>query len=424
MSDQVWKTAIEDFLHYISNRTSAGLAPKSVERHDTTLRQLRLWAEEQAVPLAAYNGRDWRTYASLRQKRVSPRTVYEDFQSARRFFAYCRTRGLVAEDPLRDYVGKRPPRKSPGFVPTGAILQSLLAAVYSKHDPAVNPHARFINDTLNLRFAERDRAIILSLIATGARVHEILALKYANLDRDRCQMLLVKTKGNKERIVPFTESLLEHMEPWLLFRDKLEKDAAIERKRAAEAASNPLAPAVRAVLNLLTGSDAGMTVDRIVAKLEVAGEPSGPIVVKRRLVRLADLGLATCSGRNGAEKWTACPGVHAPAEPIADTLFITRYGDPIQVEAFSKQFARYVRYAEVPKFTCHKLRHFTLSMLTHEDMPAAQHIAGHEEISTTEIYSHTYLHDMRRAMEKADPLGQIFVNRRTANTRKRRNNIF
>lgn len=370
MSDILWQEAIDDFLNHVG----ANLAPRSVEFLGAHLRQLRIYAECRELTLQQYNGRHWRSFVADRVKSVSPRTVYGDFQCARRFFRFCRRVRHIPADPLKDYVGKCPRRKDPGFIPEPPDLKIVMDAVHAKHDPAANPRARFIRSDLNEGFAARDHAIICMLIATGARIHEILALKYANLDRERRTVLLIKTKGNKERTVPFEPDLLEHIEPWLKKRDRLEREARGEEERA------------------------------VAARREMER-------------RLAEKSLTPEQKRSAEE---AC----RPRFVIDDTLFLTRYGDHMRPDAFSKQFAEYVEFSGVKRFTLHKLRHFTISMLGHIDLPAASNIAGHESISTTEIYTHTKMAHMRTLIDKAQPLGAVFVNKRTEARRNNRPTVF
>lgn len=60
-----------------------------------------------------------------------------------------------------------------------------------------------------------DVVLIKTLIHTGLRVSELVAIRLAEVDLDRCQIRIIDGKGGKDRIVPFPaafrETLALHM---------------------------------------------------------------------------------------------------------------------------------------------------------------------------------------------------------------------
>ena len=60
-----------------------------------------------------------------------------------------------------------------------------------------------------------DLVLIKTLLYTGVRVSELIAIKLSHVDLDRCQMRINAGKGNKDRVVPFPpafkETLALHM---------------------------------------------------------------------------------------------------------------------------------------------------------------------------------------------------------------------
>jgi integrase len=62
----------------------------------------------------------------------------------------------------------------------------------------------------------RDRALLLVLLDTGARCSEIVQMNLADLDPDRRRLQILHGKGNKQRVVPFAErcatALSEYLE--------------------------------------------------------------------------------------------------------------------------------------------------------------------------------------------------------------------
>jgi integrase/recombinase XerC len=63
----------------------------------------------------------------------------------------------------------------------------------------------------------QDIALFELLYATGLRISELCNLQFSNIDFQE-QSLRVVGKGNKERIVPFTNSALESLKKWVVYR--------------------------------------------------------------------------------------------------------------------------------------------------------------------------------------------------------------
>ena len=60
--------------------------------------------------------------------------------------------------------------------------------------------------------AMRDQALLYILYGCGLRISEALSLKVKDLSKN---MLLIRGKGNKERMVPIIESVVEHIKQYL-----------------------------------------------------------------------------------------------------------------------------------------------------------------------------------------------------------------
>ncbi len=79
----------------------------------------------------------------------------------------------------------------------------------------------------------RNTCLMELLYATGMRVSELVSLPVATV-RGRPQMLLIKGKGGKERMVPLSSSAHEAVTDWLSHRD-----AAQDKKRAEGKPDSP-----------------------------------------------------------------------------------------------------------------------------------------------------------------------------------------
>ncbi|SDI47129.1 site-specific tyrosine recombinase XerD [Aliiruegeria lutimaris] len=73
----------------------------------------------------------------------------------------------------------------------------------------------------------RNRCLVQLLYATGMRVTELVSLPVAAARGDP-RMLLVRGKGNKERMVPISATAREALAEWLARRDELEETARLK----------------------------------------------------------------------------------------------------------------------------------------------------------------------------------------------------
>ena len=98
-------------------------------------------------------------------------------------------------------------------------------------------------------------------------------------------------------------------------------------------------------------------------------------------------------------------------KPVLDketAVFLSKDGKAISRRGVQKLFERICEEAGLarPGLSIHKLRHTCLTLLLQQgvDLVTLKQIAGHENISTTEIYLHVSQQEVRSAIEK-HPLG-------------------
>lgn len=111
-----------------------------------------------------------------------------------------------------------------------------------------------------------------------------------------------------------------------------------------------------------------------------------------------------------------------PKSAQSDTLFVTEYGDPLGTNLFRQQFYKDRDFAGVA-LNLHALRHYALTQIARSgDIRAAQKIAGHKSLSTTQVYLHADADRMQQVHAAAAPLGRVMnvmVNARSAKQRKK-----
>ncbi|MGH2352960.1 MAG: tyrosine-type recombinase/integrase [Chloroflexota bacterium] len=210
-------TAVRAFLG-----TLAGKSPKTERTYTTGLARFQEFLEEEGLPPAAvptdalpatilerFYG--WLVHGYGRERRA---TVMTYLAGARAFIAFLDRRRLLAPETsseqmrghLRDVVAKAPYK-------TPRIDRALpLIVLEADKLPLPAPGPKHERERLELL---RDRAILHTLFATGMRREEASRLNREDLDDGWSAQALITGKGNKERVVFFTEEALASVRAYL-----------------------------------------------------------------------------------------------------------------------------------------------------------------------------------------------------------------
>ena len=121
---------------------------------------------------------------------------------------------------------------------------------------------------------------------------------------------------------------------------------------------------------------------------------------KERIVPVAPLALELVGRYLGEVR----PGL--VKHPEEDAIFLTQRGRPYSRGGFWAKLKEYARLAGLPPDTSpHTLRHsFATHMLSGgADLRAIQEMLGHSALSTTEVYTHLSLEDLRAVYDETHP---------------------
>jgi len=155
-----------------------------------------------------------RAYFSHQKKEgVSERTVARRLSSLRQFYRFLLDEGLREDNPVDRIESPKQGRSLPKVMSEKEI-ESLLTFVRKEADEKGSPEAM------------RLFLLIELLYATGLRVSELVGLPLAAVSRDP-QLLLVKGKGDKERLVPVGSAARNALSRYLPLRVRFLK-AGIE----------------------------------------------------------------------------------------------------------------------------------------------------------------------------------------------------
>lgn len=134
--------------------------------------------------------------------RNNPLSVARKLSALRSFFRFLQREKIIDSDPVCGIAGPKTGHSIPTFLTVDEVF--LLLAAPDRSD----------------RFMSRDRAILEMLYSTGIRVAELVSGSVDDLDFDT-EMLRVRGKGNKERLVPVGGPAIEAVRRWLADRQRL-----------------------------------------------------------------------------------------------------------------------------------------------------------------------------------------------------------
>ena len=145
---------------------------------------------------------DLRAYFGfLSERGYAPRSAARRLSALRQFYRFLYSEGLREDDPSAQLDSPRQGRDLPKLLEV-AEVDSLLAAARQRPGPE------------GLRLT----AILELLYASGLRVTELVTLKLAAVQRDP-RVILVRGKGDKERLVPLNTTARDALDVYLAVRE-------------------------------------------------------------------------------------------------------------------------------------------------------------------------------------------------------------
>ncbi len=189
------------FLDYL--KVEKGLAALSVSAYGSDLGQFTEFLRKRKRGLGEARRQDVRDFLnSLFSNSVDGRSVARKLSALRHFYKYLLLDRYIAADPTLNIDTPRQWRVLPKSLATEEV-ESVL------HGP---PRAK--DDRVSQSLAARDRAMLEVFYAGALRVSEIINLKLEDLKLE-LGYVLVRGKGDKERIVPLGRAAQEVVQSYL-----------------------------------------------------------------------------------------------------------------------------------------------------------------------------------------------------------------
>jgi len=196
MNDLSYDEAMAGFLDYLKEYRS--FSPWTVRAYATDLRMLREFLEKRLgrVPRPTEITREMIVQFGVSLRGASPLTLRRKYACISSFFGFLQDMGYATANPARRLPLPRVSQPVPVCL-TEEMAQRLIAA-------ADRPWSK---------------AMIVLLLSTGIRRSEAVGITLDDLDLEKRQ-LLIRGKGDKERVVPLTDQAVDAIQAYLPHRTR------------------------------------------------------------------------------------------------------------------------------------------------------------------------------------------------------------
>lgn len=190
----------EKIFLYIKVKKLAGYSDSTLDHYQCTLNKLAVFLNK---PVSTVNTNDLRMFLILNSEGKKPSTINSNIFYIKAFFAWLESEELIPKNPARKLEVNKIPKR---------LRKSLT-----------------IEELEKLRIAcknNRERALIEFLFATGCRVGEVIKCNIEDLNF-KDNSLKVVGKGDKERIVYFSDKTKVYIEKYINEDRKRDNDIAL-----------------------------------------------------------------------------------------------------------------------------------------------------------------------------------------------------
>ncbi len=195
MSSGVWDLALDSFLDYC--RAEKGLSEATLQASDLDLKRLRHWSEENDLPgPGALHDAHLRLFLAKAAEDLVASSRARLMSTIRSFFRFLLAEGMAFSDPTATIAIPRKGRKLPVILSVDQVFRLIEGIDGSKPRDL------------------RDRAILELLYGCGCRVSELCAVDVVDLDLNE-EMLLLRGKGSKQRLVPVGQPAAEAVNKYI-----------------------------------------------------------------------------------------------------------------------------------------------------------------------------------------------------------------
>ena len=212
---------LSGFLDYL--KIEKGLAPLSISAYTTDICQFSEFLEKHKRLLLTARRADVRDFLQqLFSNQVDGRTVGRKLSALRHLYRYLLLDKKIEHDPTLDIESPRQWKVLPKALARDEMESTLAAPLRRRSNPAGNTK-------LAAALAHRDGAMLEVFYAGALRVSEVINAKLEDLKLNAGYML-VRGKGDKERVVPLGKSAQQALTEYLA---KARPDLAAGKRKGA-----------------------------------------------------------------------------------------------------------------------------------------------------------------------------------------------
>lgn len=197
---------IRRFLTHLA--TDRGASAHTQRNYRQALEEFSSWhrQERHGSPVwSSLQRDDFRAYLrSLGRKNLARAPIQLRFSALRTFYKFLIRQGAVATSPIRNLALPRPGKRLPKYL----TRQQMTALLEAPLKPLAKKKERTRGRPISAAICYRDVAIIETIYSCGLRVSELSGLRADDIDWNE-QLVRVRGKGRKERLVPIGEPALK-----------------------------------------------------------------------------------------------------------------------------------------------------------------------------------------------------------------------
>jgi len=194
---------IQNFLQYISIEKRYSHHTLKAYESDLISFSEYLTTYYETSDLTVANGpmiRSW--VAELKEKGLNANSINRKISTLKSYYKFLLKKGTIASNPMQKIHLLKKAKKLPAYIEKGQLKT-------------------YMDDHLSVSDfkAVRNKLIIELLYVTGIREAELIALTHQSIDMSN-KMLKVRGKGNKERIIPLSNSIIDEISHYISLKEK------------------------------------------------------------------------------------------------------------------------------------------------------------------------------------------------------------
>ena len=204
------RTIVLEFLDYLKDEK--GNSENTLEGYH---RDLNIFFKNTSKNFTEINSEDIISYVDKISKTIKRNTTLRKIASLRSFYRFCYVNKYIKENPTESLKDLKRESRLPGVLNLQEIKEIIDAI---PHTPEGN----------------KDRLIIKILVATGARISEVLELKIKDVENQDYEFIRVLGKGSKYRLIPIYSELENEI------KDYIENDRKLLMQHMKEEEKNKM----------------------------------------------------------------------------------------------------------------------------------------------------------------------------------------